>query len=268
MKSDGTMSLSNKLASLQKSITSREIWRALRRASRIFFLFFLLILLPYVLFVIQHLLTAHEGFYTYLDAASSVKGEPINILIKYNGSRIIERLKADGWKEVSTSSITNQSTWNFSLAKGITPISPRYFHGVVQRYALEGPKSTVFQRHHARFWSLHGSLYGTVSYDAGVTVVFQGILPIPTHIIDQDIDNERDALGKRLGKEEGLKLSYKDNTFPLIYKDNHAGSWFYTDGEILVLTKNPERETFFQKSMLSLRRMYFRTLGIILNLFS
>jgi len=224
-------------------------------------------MLPYALFALQHIVTGNTGLYTYLDNTSTVKGEPINILIRYNVSKVIESLKQEGWKEVPTSSINNQSTWKFSVAKGITPVSPRYFDGETQRYSLEGPDSTVFHRHHARFWNLHGSVYGAVSYDSGVTVVFKDILPIPTHIISQDIDKERDALGKSISKQVGLKISYEDNTLPTLYKNNDAGSWFYTDGEILILEKNQERETYFQKSILYLKRMYFKILGIILNLF-
>lgn len=257
------------LTAIITKITSKKTLRIVSKIGLIFLSILALIILPYAIFAIHHILTGNTGLYTYLDNTSTVKGEPINILIRYSDvSKVIERMKEGGWKEVPTYSTNNQSTWKFSVAKGITPVSPRYFNGETQRYSLEGPDSTVFHRHHARFWNLNGSVYGAVSYDSGVTVTFKNIIPIPTHIVNQDIDTERNSLGKIISKQSGLIITYEDNTFPILFKNNNAGSWFYTDGEIIILTRNQElSETNSQKNMLHLRRIYFKFLGIIMNLF-
>jgi len=260
------INLYNILTIVKEKVSSKKTLRRLYIIFIILLITLFLILLPYIIAAIQHILTGNTGLYTYLDNASTAKGEPINILIRYsNLSEVIESMKEEGWKEVPTFSTTNQNTWQFSVAKGITPVSPRYFNREIQGISLEGPNSTIRHRHHARFWEINGSVYGTVSYDSDVTVIFKNLIPMPTHIINQNIDKERDSVGRSISKQLELTIAYEDNTFPILYKNNNAGSWFYTDGEIIILTKNQESE--FQKNMLYHRRIYFKILGIIMNLF-
>jgi len=231
----------------------------------IFFFILLIILSPLVIFAIQHSLSDHNNLYTYTDKAGSVTGEPVNIIIKNRDiAEIANFLQKEGWRQVPTFSIRNKNTWQFSLGQGITPVSRRYFKGKAQDVSMEGPGSAVNKRHHARFWQVNGSVYGAVSYDSGLTVYFKSIIPMPVHIVSQNIDFERNELGGNMAKGLNLPISYKDNTFPLLYKNNHAGSWYYTDGEALVIGERKQASSL-QENILSFRRIYFKILGFILH---
>lgn len=220
-----------------------------------------IIFAPFLLFTIHHALNKDAELYTYLDDSSKIKGEPISVIIKNaNISSIISVLKMNGWQEVPTFSMTNQSTWIISLKKGITPVSPRFFNGKIQTISLEGPNSTVRKRSHARIWEVNDSLYVAASYDSGIVLSQKNNIPTVTHKISPNIDSQRDIMANLIGRLLNLIMSYEDNSFPLLYKNNHDGSWYYTDGERIVLAKgNPSAGN----KMLNLRRAYFRLPGLI-----
>ncbi len=236
------------------------ILRAIGLALVVLFGIACLLLLPLMFFVAQHAVAGGPDLFTSVD--SGVRGEPINVVLPDgNLSAVVAGMEAQGWIIVPTFSPNNEHTWTFDVASGVTPISPRLFDGAIQAVALEGPNSTVFSRHHARFWMVNGTVYGAVSYDADVTVIMQGFVPLPTHVIGQDIDAERDAVGKTLAEALNRTMSYEENAAPALYADNGAGSWYYTDGEVLVLSKNASPTTLF----LAARRAYFRFLGLLLD---
>lgn len=207
--------------------------------------------------------------FTYVDKDMSLKGEPINLLIVDKSlSEAVSAIEKKGWKQVPTFSAVNTSTWEFSIGQGITPISPRYLKGKVQDASLEGPDSTVRKRHHIRLWEINSSVYCTVSYDSDVTITLKGILPYPTHRIGQDIDSERkyaaDSFKNTFGSD--ITVSYRDNSFPALFSNNHAGSWYFSDGESIVIGDTAHQKGF-DDMLLSWRRAYFNMLALILNLF-
>lgn len=171
---------------------------------------------------------------------------PINLVFVGSRGALLRAFDRAGWSVADSISIhsvgrtVKASLENESYPNA--PISPTFYDGRVQDIGQQQETSsrTVRERHHVRLWLAPIALrdgetvwVGSASFDK--SVAYSPVLKFPTHIIDPDIDKERDYIRDAL-VETGLVE--KQTTVPLterILGRTAAGSPFFTDGLAHVL---------------------------------
>jgi len=77
----------------------------------------------------------------------------------------------------------------------------------------------------------------SASYDQGLGLALAGFLPMPTHIVSPNIDDERDFLAELLMHHGAVSSSsHAPGVGPLLLRSNGDFSFYFTDGEVVVLT--------------------------------
>ncbi len=208
---------------------------------------------------------------SYADRKETIKGEPINLVIvgiDLEKEKTFEKMDWTSLQDLRQEKLRKAVT---DFENNITPISARYLFGRVQDLAYQGPDSTIWQRHHVRLWKDRlpdGTLVYDLaaSYDQAVGLAPAEKLFIPTHVVAPDIDTERDALARQLAAQLGGKLLYTDNSLPVLYHSNGDNAWYYTDGMVIVISKNLPADaapSFGQK----VKRDYFYSITQVLKAF-
>ena len=184
-------------------------------------------------------------YFTYVDKESSVAGEPINLVILADdGQQIVDAFKKTGLIELHA--VTQESAAEVvegAVEKHITPISTRYVMGRPQDYGFQSPSDSVTHRHHLRVWRYDDETWeGTpiwlvsASYDHGVGLSFSGLLPVPTHIVSPNIDDERDFVADLLGNHKMISQRlHAPGVGPYLLRSNGDWSFYFTDGDVVVV---------------------------------
>lgn len=198
--------------------------------------------------------------YSYIDKEQEIKGEPINLIIIGIDIEQEKTFESLGWQELQNISKEKLTEIIKNLGQETTPISNRYLFNQVQDLAYQGKESTIFHRHHIRLWKVINNdlpiYYATASYDKSVGIAPLDLFFKPTHLIAPNIDTERDMIGNILAKELGANLYYFDGILPSFYLSNNDNSWYYTDGELSIITKDNFNQNNSTQRWLSLRRSY------------
>ena len=184
-------------------------------------------------------------YFTYVDKEGSVAGEPINLIILADdGQLIVDAFQKTGLIELHA--VTQESVAEVvegAVEKHITPISTRYVKGRPQDYGFQSPSDSVTHRHHLRVWrygdeSWEGTPIWLVSasYDHGVGLAFSGLLPVPTHIVSPNIDDERDFVADLLGNHKMIsRRLHAPGVGPYLLRSNGDWSFYFTDGDVVVV---------------------------------
>ncbi len=211
-------------------------------------------------------------FFTYVDEKETVTGEPVNLVIlAEDGQQIVDAFEKAGLIRLGT--VKQESVGAViggAVSERVTPISPRRLLGRVQDFGFQSPSSSLAHRHHLRVWRWDDHTWGgkpiwlvSASYDKGLGIDFSGFLPLPSHIVSPNIDDERDFFADLL-TNHGLvsKRSRAPGVGPILFRSNGDGAFFLTDGEVVTLTLGspthgkPEVEPW--PWPLTVRRVYFR----------
>lgn len=175
--------------------------------------------------------------------ASGRSGDPINVVIIGNQSAIQSAFLKAGWRipdpitvnssaKIALDSLTNRP---YPTA----PVSNLYLYHRKQDLALEKPTNTVRERDHIRLWDTHTTIgsgevwCGSATYDNGIEI--NSNTDMPTHHIAPNVDRERNMILHIL-KPYITFSSLVQFAKPNLYGTNGGGDWYFTDGEIAILS--------------------------------
>lgn len=192
-------------------------------------------------------LFAERHLSRYTETLTGKDQEPLSFVIAAAGDRnFVQAFRAAGWTLAVKESLgTLARAGKAALenrADPAAPMTPSFWNREPHDFGFEKPlgRSTVRERHHARFWKTglaisDGRLLyvGTASLDVGIK---WGI----AHRIQANIDAEREFLFSDLA-EAGVLESYRKTEFvDPFYGHNFIGDPFFTDGKIyLVVFRDP-----------------------------
>jgi undecaprenyl-diphosphatase len=118
------------------------------------------------------------------------------------------------------------------------PLTPSFWDAKVQDLGFEKPVSTQrFRRkHRARFWRTHLQASAQGRVYVGAVARDKSIKWLTTHVIDPDIDAEREFVFENL-KNTGWILDYRKEQFvePILGAET-SNNRFFTDGRIYLIT--------------------------------
>lgn len=208
---------------------------------------------------------------------SGKKGDPINIMIIGSQSDITEAFIKANW--VIPDPITPESSVKISfdslshLPYPTAPVSNLYLYHRKQDLAFEKPTNDVQIRDHIRLWDTHMNFgkeivwLGSATYDNGIKVSNKTYMP--THHVDSSVDSEREKVYQTL-RPYFVFSSISPFTQPTLFGVNGGGDWYYTDGEISILSKvslnNPNFITEYSMA-LSVKKWIFFVLPKVLGNF-
>jgi hypothetical protein len=184
--------------------------------------------------------------FTYTSEEQVTTGEPVNLVILADdGGQIVDVFQKAGLIQVgSAGEQTLKTTIVDALEKRITPISQRYMLGRAQDYAFQSHSDSVAHRHHLRVWRYEDHTWDgkpiwlvSASYDQGLGLSLEGFLPVPTHIVSPNLDDERDFLADLLMHHGTVSSrSRAPGVGPILFRSNGDFSFYFTDGAVAVLT--------------------------------
>ena len=178
----------------------------------------------------------------YTETLVGTNQEPISFIIVASSSKsLIDDFQKAGWFSadrinlISLTKFFQAAFWHRGYNQA--PMSPSFWNSQVNSFGFEEPlsSSSVYERHHARFWqtgfSTDGSwIYvGTASLDDGLKWY------LISHRISPNIDAERDYVFSSLLKA-GVVSQYQKIQFtqPEIGY-NFVGDKFFTDGQAYLI---------------------------------
>jgi hypothetical protein len=203
-------------------------------------------------------------------------GDPINIFILGSQKTINSYFTKAGWKipdpitDKTSVKIAVDSLGN--LPYPTAPVSNLYLYGRKQDLAFEKPTNSVQNRDHIRLWktgtTIHGEevWLGSATYDQGIEL--SGRSHLPTHHISPSVDEERERVIQNLKPFMKFTLLVSFDQ-PNLFGFNGGGDWYYTDGNIAVLSVQMlNKHDFSTNSMaLSLKQAVFQIISPILRTF-
>lgn len=205
---------------------------------------------------------------------SGKPGDPINVMILGNQTALIRSFKKAGWtipdpiNEKTSAKISVDALAN--LPYPTAPVSNLFLFQRKQDLAFEKPTNDVQNRGHIRLWDTHTTInhekvwLGSASYDHGIELSKRTHLP--THHILPSVDQERYQVVRDLSP-------YMRSTFkaplgqPTLFGFNGGGDWYYSDGDVAVLSvQTVHRDKFVARSMsLFIKRQILRWVSPVLN---
>jgi len=182
------------------------------------------------------------------DQAAATPGDPLNLVVVGEEQQILLAFVRGGWdftETVNSGTVRHMvSAFLFGNPYRNAPVSPLYFEGRHQDFAMQRARSSVSQRNHLRLWLTPLRVagqpvwIGQVSRDIGVR--FTGKSPfLTTHAIDPDVDEARDYVLEdllvtgsmdRWGMVRGVGETAPDKP-----RSNLTGDPYFTDGLRLVV---------------------------------
>jgi hypothetical protein len=182
------------------------------------------------------------------DEPGKTLGDPLNVVVVGDEQEILLAFVRGGWDftdTVNSGTVRRMvSSFLFGNPYRNAPVSPLYFEGRHQDFAMQRARSTVSQRNHMRLWLTPLRVEGKpvwiaqVSRDIGVR--FTKKTPfLTTHAIDPDVDEARDFVLEDLlvtgslaqwGLVRGVGEARIDKP-----RTNLTGDHYFTDGLRLVL---------------------------------
>ena len=184
--------------------------------------------------------------FTYTSEEETATGEPVNLVILADDDQqIVDAFHRVGLVQVeSVDQQSLETTIVDALEKRITPISHRYMLGRAQDYAFQSYSDSVTHRHHLRVWRYEDHTWDgkpiwlvSASYDQGLGLTLAGFLPMPTHIVSPNLDDERDFLAELFMHHGAVSSrSHAPGVGPILFRSNGDLSFYFTDGEVVVLT--------------------------------
>ncbi len=175
-------------------------------------------------------------------------GDPVNVVVIGKRTDIGPNFIARGWQVVE--GIYGGSIWKtvksflFGSRYRYSPVSPLYFFGRPQDFAIEKARATVDQRNHFRAWlspiTFRGVLVWAVQISRDIGARFTTkTWNLTTHKIDPEVDEARNYLIEDLLYSRGLtKMGWLNRVGPADRsspRENLTGDPYYTDGFRAVL---------------------------------
>jgi hypothetical protein len=205
---------------------------------------------------------------------SGYPGDPVNILILGSHQTINRYFTEAGWK--TPDPITDKTSIKIAvdslgnLPYPTAPVSNLYLFQRKQDIAFERPSNNVQIRDHIRLWKTDTTIdheevwVGSATYDHGIEL--SGRSHLPTHHISPSVDSERNKVIRDL--KPFMNSELVSFVQPTLFGFNGGRDWYYTDGNIGVLSVKPLNKNDFstQSFALSIKQTVFQILSPILNL--
>ncbi len=146
-------------------------------------------------------------------------------------------VKTDGWNPlVMAWHLARHGIHNARL-----PMARFYMFGRVQDYAFSQPEpdAAMSHRHHIRIWKTGYTSAGVpiwagaATYDDAIAWLKHG--RIFNHIIDPQVDTERDFVGTALTTVSPLQRQYLQSNYPVYEATTVSGETYHSDSRILML---------------------------------
>ncbi len=119
------------------------------------------------------------------------------------------------------------------------PMARFYMFGRVQDLAYSLPDPDAIHRHHIRIWKTGYTSAGTpiwagaATFDDAISFLKHG--RIINHIIDPQVDTERDFVGTALASTGPLQRQYLKSDFPVFAAQTVSGQAYHSDSRILMV---------------------------------
>jgi hypothetical protein len=189
----------------------------------------------------------------------TLEGDPLNLVVAGNRSTVLQCFGAR-WDQAET--VTLSTCWKtakaflFDAEYRYSPVSPLYFDGRSQDFALQMARARINERIHLRLWRTRYALagerlwIGQISRDIGVRFTLR-TWNLTTHKIDPDVDEARDYVMNyltaarrvaRFGYAAGIGAAPASTP-----RRNLTGDPYYTDGfrAVVILSKKSTKPSFF-----------------------
>lgn len=182
------------------------------------------------------------------DAQGTGTGDPLNLAIIGSEREILLALVRAGWNFTEVTSQASVAKMVQSFVTQVeyltSPVSPLFFEGRHQDFAMQRARHSISQRSHLRLWltplQVDGKpvWVGQVSRDIGVRLTTRSPF-LTTHKIDPDVDESRGYLLQTLlmanvvsqwGLAPGVGRATEEEP-----RENLTGDPYFTDGRRLVL---------------------------------
>lgn len=166
---------------------------------------------------------------------------PVNLIFVGSRRSVEAAFKAAGWQiadplnHISVFKIVRATLAN--EAYPTAPIGPSFYDGRVQDFGVQESTTadSVRQRHHARLWLAPLVLphdqeiwVASASFDKGVA--YSPVLKFPAHIVDPNIDAERDYILQDLNAAARVRSFETVQLVASVVGTTAVGSPFFTDG--------------------------------------
>lgn len=185
--------------------------------------------------------TSVGRFPHYSETLTGTRMEPTSLIFIGSQAQLEETFRRAGWYRADPPTVGNSLHEFLTAARNeqylTAPVTPSYLDAKPQDLAFEKPTTanTLQQRHHTRIWRLPYDVNGqpvwvaTASLDKGIGI--GSAVPLPTHRIDPNVDQERSYILGSLGVDHarfvrvvGPQLGH-----------NASGDAFFTDGRAAVV---------------------------------
>lgn len=177
----------------------------------------------------------------YSETLTGAKMEPTSLIFIGSQAELEAAFRRAGWYKADPPTVGNSLHEFLTAGRNeqylTAPVTPSYLDAKPQDIAFEKPThaNTLQQRHHTRIWKLNVDVneqpiwVATASLDKGIGIGSK--VPLPTHHIDPNVDNERGYILHTLGIDHpkfvravGAQLGH-----------NASGDSFFTDGRAAVV---------------------------------
>ena len=172
-----------------------------------------------------------------------VQGDMVNLLFVAQPGDLQQAFQRGGWVKVDRSKLA--IAWH--LLQDVThdaklPMARLYLFGRVQdySYALPDPTAVVTRRHHLRIWKTDYQINGVpvwaaaATHDVAIRLWKNG--HIITHLIDPQVDAERDFISQNLTTTSLVThQEYLAAAVPVLRAQTASGDAYYSDSRILLL---------------------------------
>lgn len=171
--------------------------------------------------------------------------DPLNLRVVATESQLAAAFAAAGWyraDEITLITALRIAIDSILARKYSTaPVSNLYLFGRRQDIAFEQPGSSVRQRDHVRFWKTTVTApdgrplwIGATTKD--IAVALSPATRLPTHLIDANVDAERDFLVEDLAATGWvIKTDWAAGFGLPTTRDNGDGGQYHTDGRVAVV---------------------------------
>lgn len=148
------------------------------------------------------------------DEAGERDGDPVNVIFVSELNYLMGALTRSGWQY--TERVSGKAIWEsvqstlFGAPEWNYPVSPLYFLGRHQDFAMQRPRGTIPQRNHMRLWLAPVRYQGRhvwaaqLSRDIGVKPTWHSPFLV-THVIDPEVDEDRAYLLEMLMRSQSVE---------------------------------------------------------------
>lgn len=182
------------------------------------------------------------------DAKGTSRADPLNLAIVGEKCQVMAELLGRGWDLTETINIASLYKMMLSNLFGVrydtSPVSPLYFMGRKQDFAMQKARSSIDRRNHLRLWlsplTFNGTSVWVGQISRDIRVKFTTKSPyLVTHEVSSDVDEARHYIVEDLMASNAVeKIGYVRISEPVTMaapRRNLTDDEYFTDGLMAVV---------------------------------